>query len=140
MVQDEKYYEPSIEDFRVGYEFEMNDTWGGWKKMIITEELLKNPLVSLGSGNDRSPWWWKTRVPFLTKEQIEAEGWQDITLSYQKDQLFVGEKFTSDYYRLSYHLSTHMLLITDCNDDGYFSGECKSVNELRYILKLLKIN
>ena len=63
-----KYFTPDIEEMFVGCEFEMHDTWGNWKKLILTEELLKNPLIGLGSGNERVPWYWKIRVPYLTKD------------------------------------------------------------------------
>lgn len=76
-----KYFTPSVEDIRVGYECEIariivGEYWDGikmpepeWMPLHITdlslrtlkwdEESIKNSI----------------RVPYLTKEQIEKEGW-----------------------------------------------------------------
>ena len=73
MTEEAKYYTPEIEEFHVGFEFEMDDTWGGWKKLVLTDEMLKgNVMIGLGSGNERVPYYHKTRVKYLDREDIES--------------------------------------------------------------------
>lgn len=136
-----KYFTPDIEEMFVGCEFEMDDTWGGWKKLILTEDLLKNPLIGLGSGNERAPWYWKIRVPYLTKEQIEAEGWKFIKhhaeiegYEFEKDEysLYVEFDFRGEVYLKIYSGGYY-------DEVNYFSGKCKDINTFRKICKLLEI-
>ena len=136
-----KYFTPDIEELFVGCEFEMNDTWGGWKKLILTEDLLKNPMVSLGLGNERVPWYWKIRVPYLTKEQIEAEGWEFIKhhagtehCDFEKNEYSLAVDFN---FRGNIHLRIYDG--EQDNEFNYFSGKCKDINTFRKICKLLEI-
>ena len=144
-----KYFTPDIEEMFVGCEFEMHDTWGDWKKLILTENLLKYPMVGLGSGNERAPWYWKFRVPYLTKEQIEAEGWELIQIYpkgaciFQKGTKEEGCELTCDFTEHRVHFTK----LYFCGlDDEYTrtkltwrSLECKDINTFRKICKLLKI-
>jgi hypothetical protein len=139
-----KYFTPDIEDMSVGCEFEMDDTWGGWKKLTLTKELLANSLVGLGSGNERSPWYHNIRVSYLTKEQIEAEGWEHVggkLLSgdfqdYQKDNFSM--RYATDTRKLS-------IMVRDPSfSNEHFQvtilkAECRDINTFRKIIKLLGI-
>ena len=144
-----KYFTPDIEEMFVGCEFEMHDTWGDWKKLILTEDLLKNPMVSLGSGNERAPWYWKFRVPYLTKEQIEAEGWELIQI-YPKGACIFQKGTKEEGCELTYDFTEHRVHFTELYfyglDDEYTrtkltwrSLECKDINTFRKICKLLEI-
>ena len=144
-----KYFTPDIEEMFVGCEFEMHDTWGNWKKLILTEELLKNPLIGLGSGNERVPWYWKIRVPYLTKEQIEAEGWELIQI-YPKGACIFQKGTKEEGCELTCDFTEHRVHFTELYfyglDDEYTrtkltwrSLECKDINTFRKICKLLKI-
>ncbi len=143
-MKNNKYFTPDIEDMFVSCEFEMHDTWGGWKKLILTEDLLKNPMVGLGSGNERVPWYWKFKVPYLTKEQIEAEGWKHIGGKL----LSVAEQhYVKSTYRVSYSIDSKKIKffiadpdeIINYEDECIFNGECKCINQFRLITKLLCI-
>ena len=144
-----KYFTPDIEEMFVGCEFEMHDTWGDWKKLILTENLLKYPMVGLGSGNERAPWYWKFRVPYLTKEQIEAEGWELIQI-YPKGACIFQKGTKEEGCELTCDFTEHRVHFTElyfCGlDDEYTrtkltwrSLECKDINTFRKICKLLKI-
>ena len=144
-----KYFTPDIEEMFVGCEFEMHDTWGDWKKLILTENLLKNPMVGLGSGSERAPWYWKFRVPYLTKEQIEAEGWELIQI-YPKGACIFQKGTKEEGCELTCDFTEHRVHFTElyfCGlDDEYTrtkltwrSLECKDINTFRKICKLLKI-
>lgn len=132
-MEEDKYYLPNIEDFHIGYEYEYYII-GDWQKVCFhpsniayCEEWMKNLESKL------------IRVPYLTKEQIENEGWINITYNFQELPLFVGEKRGENYYKLTYNYWNHLLAIIDIEDNYLFSGECKSINELHYICKLLNI-
>ena len=124
-----KYYTPTLEEFHVGFEFEMDDTWGGWKKLTLTEELLKHPMVGLGSGNERAPYYHKTRVKHLDKEDIASLGW----VKYGNNFIIKGE----DCYTLYPY-----------KDGGYgimkvtwslFQGNIKNKSELKKLMNQLGI-
>ena len=137
------YYTPDIEDFRVGYEFEFQGIPKGWHKMIFSEEnSLKIMKYNIEKLEDA------IRVPYLTKEQIEAEGWKIIGSQAFADHLPIYEK--DNYRLLIYDDNFIRILINDpykeVNLKGdrihpykLYQGECKSINELRYISKLLCI-
>ena len=144
-----KYFTPDIEEMFVGCEVEMHDTWGGWKKLILTEDLLKYPMVGLGSGNERAHWYWKFRVPYLTKEQIEAEGWELIQI-YPKGACIFQKGTKEEGYELTCDFTEHRVHFTKLYfyglDDEYTrtkltwrSLECKDINTFRKICKLLEI-
>lgn len=161
-----KYYTPNIEDVRIGYEcehtthmsaFELNDT-----NRIIKDKLYLPDVVSylswvMEDGEELSKF---VRTPYLTKEQIEAEGWE----MYSKgiDMWFEKEVLTAEFdwsglcnlygykpYKLFLNYGEHDHKINiKCDfsggadfskSDTLFEGYCPSINEFRYISKLLKI-
>ncbi len=144
-----KYFTPDIEDIRVGYECEMLNGYGEWKPFKF-EKYLYYEGVGVDFG--------KMRVPYLTKEQIEAEGWEaareksPFTGEQYKFRKIIGEKetgvFNQDHiYTLEYYgqgtqnLKIHLEWESSCNKfNGYmFCGTCKDINTFRYICKLLNI-
>ena len=157
-MEKEKYYTPEIEDFHVGYECEINfhanpievNGYTLWTKYIITSDLIKgesnNGYYIMGyTGeliytNKMSHF----RVPYLTVEQIEAEGWIKVN-----DNTFVitsmkSDKFDSNVeYSLTFNrprLTPYINIDGADADSSCYRGMCKSINELRTIMKLLRIN
>lgn len=153
-MTDNKYYTPSIEDIYVGYECEMK-TPDGWKQFAY---LHYNDLdfsiieEDLDMGN--------LRTPYLTKEQIEAEGWRlyssGIDLWFEKKVLteeFDWSRLCNLYgykpYKLflNYGLHDHKIHIkcdfTGGQDfsesDTLFEGLCLSMNEFRKLCKWIGI-
>lgn len=119
MNEDNKYYVPKLSDFHVGYEYEKSDDeniqeWHTEIKNIDFEWLD----IYIEDG--------RIRVPYLTQGQIKAEGWK-----------VVGSTLCKDIFDL--YIDKTTIMIYDYNGDCYFNGECKSINEFRYICKLLKI-
>jgi hypothetical protein len=129
-----EYFIPEIEDMSIGCEFEMDDTWGGWRKLTLTKELLANPMVGLGSGNERSPWYHKIRVPYLTKKQIEAEGW----ISQSETGFFTKDKYEL-YYNQQWNNDKEFSLQILDQPNFLYQGECKDINTFRKLIKLLSI-
>lgn len=144
-----KYFQPDITDLRVGYECEVKwHTYGdgiNWRSYIVKagDSILTTDNV---------------RVPYLTKEQIEAEGWKPLedkspfTGKPFKWRKVIGEKetgiFNQDHiYTLEYYgqgtnnLKIHLQWESSLNRfNGYiFCGTCKDINTFRYICKLLNI-
>ncbi len=90
-VKDNDYFTPDIEDIRVGYECEIcphlgyDNTWiptvgrceQNSAKDCNQDELTYDCLIDGYVG---------IRTPYLTREQIEAEGWEDTTGWLDKDK------------------------------------------------------
>lgn len=138
----EQYFTPDIEDIRVGYECEHRFTdKQEWQKLVIKPtadiQYLKDICDGVigGAGG--------LRTPYLTKEQIEAEGWEFVRITPNK--IFI--ELNKDRWDLDYNVKTYTLKITDrprndcyeCESGIVFEGECKDINTFRYICKLLGI-
>lgn len=70
----DKYYTPTIEEFHVGFEFEHNFKnhpiiKDGWDKDIITGETRLKCIADYIAEK-------RVRVKHLSREDIEAEGWE----------------------------------------------------------------
>jgi hypothetical protein len=130
MKEEDKYYVPEISDFRIGFEYEFQGIPKGWHKMIFSEEdNLKTMRYNIEKLEDA------IRVPYLSKEQIEKEGWkQRVT---EDDTWYLGEQ--RDYDLIKARKSHYYIIMNNDSDITLFSGEIKSINEFRYICKLLKI-
>jgi len=66
------------------------------------------------------------RIPYLTKEQIEAEGWK-----------LRGSEFSKNIYKCNYDETK--LIIWEISGDILYKGNCKCINQFKLITKLLKI-
>lgn len=151
-----KYFTPSIEDIRVGYEFELIDyasnNYGQdtsnctWTKHIIKEEDLLS-FYKEDSGIETYLSYLRKghfRVPYLTKEQIEGEGWIFKEKAGARETYYIemerGFRLYLSRWDEAYHGDVG---IYGFDDQGslfhWYSGDCKDINTLRYIMKLLKI-
>lgn len=129
-----EYFTPLIEDIRVGYEFEVfltspKDKQGSWKIRNYKGKWVDdNVAFDYYLKNN------KIRVPYLTKEQIEAEGWKwDSKLPYpnfRKKDCFLEISYAQDKTSVHIHYGEGTSL---------FDGLCKDINTFRYICKLLGI-
>lgn len=152
-----EYFEPKKEDLRLGYEYEeFLPAWDKWESRKINE--LCNDRDGMGGFAqaefliDFYPKY--IRVKFLTKEQIEAEGWK--AESQTLNNYLRGIKKCSvkqgrmghnwDYnipveFQFTYDTKNCILKIMyiSLDDLTWFEGECKDINTFRYICKLLNI-
>jgi hypothetical protein len=155
-----KYFKPDIENIRVGYECEC--LWccqdpRPWLPIIITEEDNMD-TKSLPFGIEVV---WRLqegeiRTPYLTKEQIEAEGWKfwqtnRICNWYKREMFDWSDKARGFYGYVIYGMT--LLHDPEKNkikiwfdftggtpeDSCMFEGECKDINTFRTICKLLNI-
>jgi hypothetical protein len=150
----EMYYTPCIEDIRIGYECEKRESiydntlkvrgTGEWEKITVDITGHRNRLGRLIHFYPMI----ELRVPFLTKEQIEAEGWKytgrGTDIWFKKEGIILrddGHHFTEIV--LQYGLHDHRLAIrpkfVGGEEDKFFEGECKDINTFRLIMKLLYI-
>jgi hypothetical protein len=135
-----KYYTPSIEEFRVGFEYEYNNTWGGFSKRIVTEENLMDKLISIGSGNDRVPFNYNWRVKYLDKKDIESLGFSYYKTHPGMEQI----EFDKGEYELTYdpNFKGKQWLRINLEGEGdvtLFSGSIKNKSELKKLLKFITI-
>ena len=130
-MEKEKYFIPEIEDIYSGYEYEVRRNDGKWER--VTEfsndyDYEDNPHYAIMKDIKIG----KIRVPYLTKEQIENEGWEfteqiNNRLYFRKGAFVLT--FEDDYINIDN---------TKGQDIGYW-GKCKDINTFRYICKLLEI-
>jgi len=151
-----KYFTPSIEDIRIGYEVESNEwcmdesgnpefNYNKWVNKKLSAPYVTTLLTyGIKKGN--------LRVPYLTKEQIEAEGWKRILASLYEKVIQITEL---DKIVYTLRIDKNIINITKCNvtnlriescprGENYhtapiYVGKCPSINEFRYISKLLGI-
>lgn len=127
-LEAEKYFTPSIEDIRVGYELE---TWAHdflkgffWMPYTVDGKIKFDQIVKA-----------KNRVSYLTKEQIEGEGWKTVKDLWTREGYMLAreKKEVIRIYQVGREGS-------DINSYTIYLGECKDVNTLRMIMKLLGIS
>lgn len=132
MEESVKYFVPDISDIRVGYECERRSTGlerdKQWSYCKIDFYDMQNIVIE-----GRPDWY---RVPYLTKEQIEAEGWKRDELGFHK-----GDVAITLYENLGPRNCRQVIRIWQQTKNGQqlFLGNCPSINELRIITKLLNI-
>lgn len=127
-----KYFTPDIEDFYVGYEFYFNN------ELEIFSTFSKFTFDDVDDLINCS------QVQYLTKEQIEAEGWKHTG---GKLLSFAEQHYVKSTYRVSYSIDSKKIKffisdpdeIINYEDECIFNGECKDINTFRKIIKLLGI-
>jgi hypothetical protein len=140
-----KYFTPDKEDIYIGYECEILYP----HNMIEYNEKLNENLwekhkfelrESLSEGDSMS-FDYIYRTLYLTKEQIEAEGWSLDRRLYKikkNEDLF----FTIDFNTESYFLEVSSFdksNTTFYSGESVFKGTCKDINTFRKLIKLLGI-
>jgi len=129
-----KYFTPDIEDLYVGYKLEIkgkHDT--NWQPVVLGKDAIWHKFTNLENLGQVME---QLRVPYLTKEQIEAEGWE-----YEKEIKTV-QCYDKENIFIAYSEKTHRMLIRKHNNETWktiYFGRCKDINAFRKIIKLLEI-
>lgn len=160
-MEKEKHFIPEISDLFVGYECEIinyasnnynkDKSTCKWNKFVLKKEhlfssydgssFLETCVSCLNFGD--------LRVPYLTKEQIENEGWKFRETGRSK----FYKRYDKTEFALNYNIKTNMLFIEKAikdvtntvydyswiNNDYIFVGKCRCINEFRTIMKFLEI-
>ena len=136
-MQNKEYFTPTIEDFYFGYEFGYQAPDKKWHKVTYhTNDTEKLNFIYIGPKRlqeliDKE----QVKVPYLTKEKIEAEGWIfDYNLGdfdYYIKTLNDIEYELEFCYKERININTYKRIL--------YQGECKCINEFRKIIKLLGI-
>jgi len=152
IMEQNKYFTPNIEDMRVGYECEANP------KFYSEQEDVWSPIIMKGIGQEVIHYHslGVYRTPYLTKEQIEAEGWKPANTGGLERGCMNGRcAFTKGNYFLIIPSEPNTklgdrieIVMADVLKDEYhewtsngrmYIGQCKDINTFRYICKLLGI-
>ena len=147
------------------------DSWtpGIFAKYLLNDVEEKGDMWQNLSQQMQNTWdrqhygpteWWEIkerikdkaiRVRYLTKEQIEGEGWiydKNLEDPYdydKKDGYMIEVDGTTIQYSLYHNSEAHQIRIervVDCGigaEDYIYNGKCKSVNELRTIMKFIGV-
>ena len=148
IMEDNKYYTPSIEEFHVGFEYErMNGD--RWEKSEITETDFSAMLSGIDEENEYDEIYLgirSVRVKYLDKEDIEELGWKDIEDRGMSENY--GYMFTKPiqylsggnaYYKLRYWTTNNRLRIENLGG-CMFDGTIKNKSELKRLLIQLDID
>lgn len=129
---DSKYFTPAISDLRIGYEYEQyadgRPGYPDWVPNCRIDSASEIEYIESGE--------WVIRVPYLTKEQIEAEGWK---VEKQDNQLWYCDKGSVHIAYFLKDYKTEPTMKIELYGEKIFRGECKDINTFRYICKLLGI-
>lgn len=131
------YFQPQISDIHIGYEGEINwsrgysETFVPFKITVQNEDFAYTGLLSeiVDAMDDGYA---EVRTPYLTKEQIEKEGFkqqENSLICFVNKQLNIG---------VGYNFELHILKIATEDNKTLFNGYCPSINELRFLIKLVK--
>lgn len=166
-----KYYTPDISDLFIGYECEIRIGSSAFYIMDMSENAEKPiekksddiptflPYI-IGQGYENITITRAIseisrdgiRTPYLTKEQIEAEGWvflpdnsQEDWLEFRAQKKRLGVTPSEDAWNMVIYCPTVQKLLilmrytNDFEEETFYDGQCKSINEFRKIIKWIKI-
>lgn len=147
-----KYFTPDIEDICIGYELEWKCKIRNqdWEKTTCDTDLISIIYDEYEHSDFEEPYNEQFRVPYLTKEQIKAEGWEyknrSTDLWFEHKEIFLREDgYHLENIKLQYGLHDYRLKISfvyvgDSEEStNAYLGECKDINTFRKIIKLLGI-
>lgn len=130
------YFTPIIEELHVGYQCEITYA----KDLIGTrDEYFFKYIVEPQYFNEGD--YVAIRTPFLTRENIEKEFDVEVEKRFWYGKYWdVFNDSSKHNYTVKYRFENqHMEINKDDESDIVFDGYVRCVNELRTILKLLKI-
>ena len=141
MKEEIKYYTPKIEEFHVGFEFEIWETHSKlYNRNIDDSKWVRKTydLRSIGFEKLYTRLFEKdVRVKYLDREDIESLGWV-----HEEDNLFSFKSEEVTYYLILYTQFDNKIEIRCTNPSvsyGNFLGNCKNKSELKRVMEQLTI-
>ena len=133
-----KYYTPTIEEFHIGFEYEISTREGAWLK----DTYMCNSKV--GVTFDDMPELAKiSRVKLLDRSDIEDLGWEYVPYVSQGEQ---GDRWFDVHKKGKYTMisggvkTNHVRIFIDSMlDDNLFQGTIKNKGKLKDVLKMIGI-
>ncbi len=159
MSQD-KYYTPSIEEFRVGFEYEYNsetlqynlvdfsdpmtipEKIGNevkvWNKRIFGVTDFETMIYNIGY-SDRIK---RYRVKYLDREDIESCGFEIIKEGCPWQYMKGGCKLVTDIHsdKTGMPENTKVIIYQKGDEYPYFDGTIKNISELKQILTMIGVD
>ena len=133
-----RYYTPSLEEFHVGFEFEVESKNVVENKIVWSKfnDPLRQDTLEWLIEND------KVRIKYLDSEDIESLGFNETYDDTEGNVWFKSNK--SDKIRLCFIDGLNFNIeICDssnhCNNDTIFKGSVKNKSELKRILKMIGV-
>lgn len=140
-----KYYTPEIDEFHVGFECEIQSSWGMQKGIypsILREDTLTGfQLQKIGETETLKKVISGIRVKYLDKKDIESLGFSYYKTHPGMEQM----EFDKGEYELTYdpNFKGKQWLRINLEGEGdvtLFSGSIKNKSELKVLLKQLNIH
>ena len=127
-----KYFTPDIEDIRVGYEYESLQKQEDGSEKWVPQKIVRRYDLE----GDWEGWlhYGIVRTPYLTKEQIEGEGWTKEKSYFIKNNIYLF--FEDKFLEID---SGNPFSWEAIDSEILFKGKCKDINTFRKICKLLEI-
>lgn len=132
-----KYYQPEIEEFYIGFEYEFTDNVieSEWQKAIIKDGTQIDDITRKHKGANA----YSLRVKHLDREDIESEGWVPLKLS-EENFSWILETDKDVYFKLDFDKRNNpIVFISNSELRTIFEGTIKNISELRKIMKMLGI-
>ena len=138
-IMKNKYYRPEIEEFHIGFEYEIWETHSKlYDRNIDDSKWVSKKYDTKSIGFDKlSCRLLDVRVKYLDKEDIESLGWIDGETRGLSGFLFNPN--TDDDYQMYYQFDNQFTMIYNFQAQVVFQGFIKNKSELKRIMKQLDI-
>lgn len=124
-----KYYTPNLEDFHVGFEYEVKEEKTFEKVVFKITDIYNYPLINTILNLQEKVEDSYIRVKYLDREDIESLGW-----SYNEE--FKYFRIREDFILLEYQ--NNEILIQE-DGENLFWGKIKNKSELKKLMKQIGI-
>lgn len=139
-IYEKKYYTPEIEEFHVGFEYEIFEDWDAhpekeWYPQVYGENGRDIEMLDYVGGNDNLN---KFRVKYLDRKDIESLGF----IKEFENDIYHIRKGDVLYYLLNVYTDRNKYEIRCTNPSsmfGSFLGVIKNKSELKKVLKMIGI-
>lgn len=155
---EDKYYIPKIEEFRAGFEFELqeythDEPTGGWNEAMFGRLLIHNEGGMYSTDLKDVARWIKdddVRVKYLDREDIESLKWEHDQTTKDGAVFYIGTLMDEKQWMLTCYNAIlrkgedyTYLSIVDVNDkynsSNSFQGIVKNKSTLKQVMNMLNI-